>query len=634
MFDLVRNNKKFIQVVLAIIILPFALWGVDSYVNSGRSDDVAKVGESSISVSDFQQALREQQDRLRPQIGSDPKQLALLDSPELRRGVLQELINQRLLLLFASESHLRVGDDLLVSFITSVPSLQEDGKFSRERYEALVAAQGMSVEMFESRVRQDLMMQQAMMATANGSFSGRLTADRWLTAQLEEREIREHLLRAEAFSAESKPDEAAVKRFYEENKARFETPEQVRVEYLVFSQNKLAENAKISDADIKAAYEANAARYKQPEQRQASHILFRVDKGAPEAEVKAAQTRAEEVLAQLKANPGDFAKLAKQHSQDPGSAEKGGDLGYFGRGMMVKPFEDAAFSLKEGEISGVVRSDFGFHLIRLTGIRPEKAKPIDEVRDEIVAELRKQAGAKQFAEAAEGFSNTVYEQADTLKPAAEKYGLVVAASDWLSKGGQAVAPFTHPKLAQAIFSADAIQHRRNTEAIDVGSNTLVSARVIEHKPAQVEPLDTVAGAIRQVLVREAAVAKAVAAGQAQLQKLQAAAEKTDLAWGKARSVSRMHAPELTAEARAAIFAATTGSLPAYVGAKVPGGYALYRIDKVTPYDEKGGPDALARGQALRQHYGEITSQEELVGWLAALRQRYPVTINSAALERK
>lgn len=633
MFDLVRNNKKFIQVVLAIIILPFALWGVDSYVNSGKSDDVAKVGDSGISAADFQQALREQQDRLRPQMGGNPNSQALLDSPELRRSVLQELINQRLLLLFANESRLRVSDDLLVGFITSVPSLQEDGKFSRERYEALVAAQGMSVEMFEVRVRQDLMMQQAVMATANGAFSGRITADRWLAAQLEEREIREHLLRAEAFAADSKPDEAAIKRFYEDNRVRFETPEQVRVEYLVLSQKVLTDNVKIGDEEVKAWYQANEARYKQPEQRQASHILFRADKGAPEAEIKAAQARAEEVLAQLQANPTDFARLAKQHSQDPGSAEKGGDLGYFGRGMMVKPFEDAAFSLKEGEMSGVVRSDFGFHLIKLTGVRPEKARPLDEVRGEIIAELRNQKGARQFAEAAEGFSNTVYEQSDSLKPAAEKYGLTVEASEWLSKGGQAVAPFTHLKLAQAIFSEDAIQHRRNTEAIDTGSNTLVSARVVEHRPATVEPLENVAGTIGQLLAREAAAAKAATAGQALLDRLKAA-EKVEVTWGKPRSVSRMHAPELAAEARAAIFAAAGDSLPAYAGAKVPGGFALYRIDKVTAYDEKASPEAKARGQALVQHYGEITAQEELVGWLAALRQRYPVTIDSAALERK
>lgn len=633
MFDQVRNNKRFIQVVLVLIILPFALWGVDSYVRSDGSNDVATVGESSISLADFQQTLREQQDRMRPQLANNPNAQELLDSPEVRRGALQELINQRLLLLFANDSRLRVSDEMLAGYITSVPSLQEDGKFSRARYEALVAAQGMSVEMFEARVRQDLVMQQAVIATANGAIAGRLPADRWLAAQLEEREIREHVLRAEHFAADSKPDAAAVQRFYDENRARFERPEQVRVEYLVLSRDKLVENAPVDEAQIKAQYQANEARYKQPEQRQASHILFRADKGAPEAEVKAAEAKAAEVLAQLKANPADFAKLAKQHSQDPGSAAKGGDLGFFGRGMMVKPFEDAAYALKENQLSEVVRSDFGFHIIKLTGVRGEKARPLDEVRGEIVAELKAQAGAKKFAEAAEGFANTVYEQSDSLKPAAEKYGLAVQTSDWLMKGGQAVAPFTNPKLVQAIFGEDAVKNRRNTEAVDVGANTLVSARVVEHRPAAVEPLEAISGAIEKMLAREAAVAKTAAAGQVQLDKL-VKGEKPEVTWGSARTVRRMHAPNLPAEALAAVFAAPTQQLPAYAGTKVPGGYALYRIDSVTPYDEKASPEAAARGNALRQHYAEITAQEEMVAWLAALRQRYPVKINNAALERK
>lgn len=632
MFDLVRNNKKFIQIVLALIVLPFALWGVDSYVrSSGGGDSVATVGGVSISSGEFQQALREQQDRLKPQLGGTNQEF--LDSPAFRRGVLQELINQRLLSLFAARSNLRVSDEALAGFITAVPALQENGKFSRERYEALVAAQGMSVEMFEARVRQDMVVQQAMMAAGNAAVTGRLPADRWLAAQLEEREISEVILRAEQFAAEPKPDAVAVKRYYDENRVRFETPEQVRVEYLILNQNKLIESAKVDEAEISTWYKTNEARYKQPEQRQASHILIRVDKGAPEAEVAAAKAKAEQILAQLKANPADFAKLAKQHSQDPGSAEKGGDLGYFGSGMMVKPFEEAVFALKENQLSDVVRSDFGFHLIKLTGIRPERARTLDEVRGEIAAELKRQAGAKLFAEAAEGFANIVYEQADSLKPAAEKYDLSVQSSDWLARGGQAAAPFTNPKLMQAIFSDDAVKNHRNTEAVDIGGNTLVAARVIGHRPAAVEPLEAVTGVIEKVLAREAAVAKAVAVGQSQLDKL-ANGEKIDLAWGAARSVSRMYAPNLSPEARTAIFAADVKSLPTFVGAKMPGGFALYCIGKVKSYDATAGEDAVARGQALRQHYAQVVAQEELVGWLAALKQRYPVTINSAALERK
>jgi peptidyl-prolyl cis-trans isomerase D len=631
MFDLVRNNKKFIQLVLAFIMLPFALWGVDSYVRTGSSDGVATVGGTPIALGEFQQALREQQDRLRPQLGNVSQDV--LDSPEVRRGVLEELISQRLLALYASQSKLMVSDEALVRFITAVPSLQEDGKFSRERYQALVSARGMSVEMFESQVKRDLVMQQAMIPVGNAAVSGRIPSDSWLAAQLEEREVSETLLRAEQFAADSKPDAAAIKRFYDENRQRFEKPEQVRVEYLVLSQSKLIENAKPGDEEIKAWYKSNETRYKQAEQRQASHILIRADKSAPEADVKAGQAKAEQILAQLKANPADFAKLAKQHSQDPGSAEKGGDLGYFGRGMMVKPFEETVFSLKENQLSDVVRSDFGFHLIKLTGVRAEQVRPLAAVRDEIVAEMKRQAGTKLYAELAEGFANIVYEQSDSLKPAAEKYGLTIQASEWIAKGGQSVAPFTSPKLLQTIFSDDAIKSKRNTEAVDVGGNTLVSARVAEYRPAALEPLESVSNAIEKVLTREFAITQAGTVGQAHLDKLKKG-EKVNLTWSAVRPLSRMHAPNLSAEARNAIFSVSTKKLPAYVGANAPGGFALYRIDSVKPFDSAAGGDVASRSQALRQHYGQVIAQEDLMGWLAALRQRYPVTINTAALERK
>ena len=632
MFDLVRNNRKFIQLVLALLILPFALWGVDSYVRNSGSDEVASVGEMPIRTAEFQQALQEQQERVRSQMPADAAR-ELLDSPAFRRGVLQELINQRLLLLHARQSQLGISDAALAGFITAVPSLQENGKFSRERYQALVAAQGMSVDAFEARVRQDLLMQQPLMAVGNASVAGRLPAGRWLAAELEEREIAEMVLRADQFTQVAKPDAEAVKRFHAENRARFELPERLRVEYLVLSQAKLIQNVKIAEEQIKAWYQANEARYRTEEQRQASHILIRLDQGAAAEETKAAQAKAEQLLAQLQASPGDFAKLAKQHSQDPGSAEKGGDLGFFGRGMMVKPFEDAVFGLRENQLSGVVRSDFGLHIIKLTGIRPQRARPYEAVRGEIEAELKRQTGNKLYAETAESFANTVYEQPDSLKPAAEKYALAIERSDWLVRGKPAMPPFNHPRLQQLLFADDAVKNKRNTEAVDIGNNTLVSARVVEHQPAQVEPLEKVAAAIEQALMREAAVKLAEAEGQRRLERL-LKGEKLDQPWGATRGVSRIQAAGLPAEARKAIFGVATRSLPAYVGTPVPGGYALYRIDKVKPYDQAATGDAATRGAVLRQQYAQVVAQEELVGWLAALKQRYPVVVNEAALERK
>lgn len=631
MFDAVRNSKRIVQIVLALIILPFALWGVDSYVREGGSaNEVASVGKTPITLDEFQRSLSEQQDRLRPQVGNN---VALLESPEFRGGVLQELINQRLLLLHANEAQMGISNEALSGFIATLPALQEDGKFSRQRYEQLVAAQNMSVEQFESLLRRDLLTQQVTLPIGNAALAAKLPADRWLMAQLEEREIAEAILRVEQFAADSKPDAAAIQRYYDENRARFEQPEQLRVEYLVLSQARLIEAANIGEAEIKAAYEANAARYRKPEQRRASHILIRADKNAPAAEIKAAEEKAAQILAQVMAAPADFAKLAKQHSQDPGSAANGGDLGFFGRGMMVKPFEEATYALQENQVSAVVRSDFGFHIIKLTGIRAEQAQKLDEVRAEIQAELKRQAGTKQYAEAAEGFSNLVYEQSDSLKPAADKYGLTVQRSDWMAKGGQLPAPFDNAKLSQAVFAEDAVRHKRNTEAVETAPNTLVSARVVEHKPAEVIALEKVSDVIAQVLAREAALVKAEAVGQAELDKLRRG-EKSALSWGTPRRVSRLHAPNLSREAGLAVFAASAQKLPAYAGMKTPQGYALYRIDKVSDFDPAAAGEAAPRAAALRQQYDEVMAREDLMNWLAVLRQQYGVKINSAALERK
>lgn len=634
MFDLVRNNKKVIQIVLAIIVLPFALFGVDSYVRSpGRADAAASVGDTQITTAEFQQALREQQERMRTQLGGQASP-EMLDSPELRDGVLQNLIHQRLLVLHAVQSKLTVSNDLLANYIMSSPSLHENGKFSRERYQALVAAQGMSIDAFEAKVKQDLTMQQAMVAAGDAAVSGHLPADRWLQAQLEERVISEVRLSAEQFAQGAKPDAEAVKRYYEENRARFEKPEQVRAAFVMLSQEKMAEKVKVSDEAIKSWYQTNQAQYKQPEQRQASHILIRLDKTAPESDVKAAEAKAEQLLKQIKEKPADFPRLAKQHSQDPGSAERGGDLGYFGRGMMVKPFEEVVFSLKENELSGIVRSDFGLHLIRLTGIRPERIKPLEAVRAEISAEVKRQTGAKLYAEAAESFTNLIYEQSDSLKPVAEKFDLPILESDWQARNGPLMPPFTNAKLMQGLFSDDAIKNKRNTEAVEVKANILAAARVLEHRPAMLEPLEAVSGVIEKLLAREAAGARAVAAGETWIEKLRKG-EKTDLAWGASRTVSRQQAANLAPEARNAVFAAAVKELPAYVGTKVSGGYVLYRIAEVKPHagsKEAGG--AEPRVQSLRQQYGQTVAQEELMGWLAALRQRYPVTINPTVVERK
>jgi len=635
MFDFVRRHPRIMQLVLALITLPFIFSGVASYVRDGASgSDVASVGGSKISQQELQQALRDQQERMRQQLGRDiPAEL--LDNPEVRKAVLDTLVSQRVLALHAAKAQLVVDDALLGATIQGEPTFQENGKFSRQRYDAYVASQNMSQAEFERRLRQDLSLRQSLSAVRDGSFVSPVASDRWLAALQEQREVSEIVFKPEQFTAQVKLSADAVKTYYEANRKSFETPETVRAEYLLLSQDALAAQITVSDEEIKKRYQTQVDRYKQGEERRASHILLLAGKDASPAQVTAAQAKAGEILAQLKKSPADFAKLAKQYSQDPGSAEKGGDLDWFGHGMMVKPFEDAAFSLKENEISEIVRSDFGFHIIKLTGIKAERVKPLQDVRAEIVDEVKRQGAAKKYAELAESFSNTVYEQSDSLKPAADKFKLTLQQGPWISKGGitAAAAPFTNAKLNAALFSDDAIKNKRNTEAIEIAPNTLIAAHVLEHKAAALQALDVVKTEIEKRLVNEESLKLAQKAGEAALAGL-TKGEKPSLAWGTDRAISRISAPGFAPEAARTVFAGDVSKLPAFAGVRLSGsgGYALYRIAQVKPY--VAGSGDISRVKALREQYARIVAEEDLTAWLAELRASYPVEINKTALESK
>lgn len=630
MFDAVRNNKKIVQIFLLMITLPFAFWGVDSYVkNAGDGDSLASVGGNPISMNEFQQAMREQQDRLRASMGENFNP-AMLETPEARKAVLDNLINQRLLTLDASKMRLSVADQQLRDTIAGIPAFQDNGQFSLPRYEAVLKAQGMTQAVFESRVRSDLALKQVLGAVADGVVVSGNSVGQVYSVQFEERVISEVRLAAPQFAASVKLADDAARKFYDANLRRFEVPAQVKVEYLVLGRDEVASQLTISEADVRKEYDAHQERFRQAEERRASHILIQAAKDGDAAALKAAKEKAEALLKQVKANPADFARLAKDNSQDPGSAEKGGDLGFFARGAMVKPFEDATFALtKEGEVSEVVQSDFGFHIIRLTGIKGEKARAFDEVKAEILAELKRAEAGKRFAEMAEGFTNMVYEQADSLKPAAEKYKLQIRTSDWIAQGGRVPAPFDNPKLLAALFSDDALKNKRNTDAVEVAKGTLVAARVLENKPASVKAFEEVKADIEKVLTFEEAMVLAEKDGTDKLGKL-GKGEALDLQWGAAHPVLRVD-QRIPPDVLRTIFRAPVEKLPAYAGAKVPGvGYVLFRIEKVTRPVASGKDDP--RMLSLKQQYGRVLAEEEFSAYLGALRKRYDVKVHAAKLE--
>ena len=626
MFDAVRNNKRIVQIFLALITLPFAFFGVESYMrSSGSGDQVAKIGDVKITQQQFQQAVREQQDRLRNQLGGqfDPK---MLDTPEARKAILDDLINQRVLFIEASKKRMFASDEAVRQTVGAIEAFKVDGKFSSERYEAALRAQGMTPAGFEAQLRQDLTLQQLAGAVGQSGLVARTVSDRVLALQTEKREVMEYRLALDSFLDKVKLADGAAKKFYDDNAKQFETPEQAKAEYVVLSMESIASQLAVTDAELKSWYDSHKDRYQQAEERRASHILIASEKLGKDK----AKAKAEEVLKELQKTPAAFADLAKKNSDDPGSASKSGDLGFFGRGMMVKPFEDAAFSLKEGQMSGVVESDFGFHIIKVTGIHAAKEKPLAEVKGEIEAELKKTAASRKFAEAAEAFSNLVYEQADSLKPAADKFKLEIKQSGWIGRqANPAAGPLGNEKLLGALFSEDSVKNKRNTEAVEIAANTLVAARIVDYKAAALQPFEGVKASIEGLLKRQEAQATANKEGEALLAKLNAGEDK--LNWGAAKSVSRMDARLIPPPAVPTVFRMETGKLPAYAGTSLPGaGYAVFKLTKVT------AGDALddARKQGLARQLGNIAAQEEVRLYLEALRNRYKVEINQAALEAK
>jgi peptidyl-prolyl cis-trans isomerase D len=627
MFDFVSKHKRLLQVVLGLMIIPpFAFWGIQwTTRGTGGVGDVAEVGGQAITEQQFGEALRQQQDRLRGALGRnfDP---AIFDSPAMRREVLEGMISQRLLMQHAARNYLSVSDETIVETTMSIPAFQEDGKFSRARYDAALQAERMSPEAFDSALRRDLVVQQLTGALADSGFASKSVASQFARLRAQQREISEYRIPADARGVRVGAD--AIRAFYDGNPGRFQLPEEVQVEYVALSADALIASEQVGADAIKAYYEANLSRYGEPEQRRASHILISVKSGAGAEDKRKARERAEAVLSQLRKSPGSFAELAKKESGDPGSASQGGDLGFFSRGMMVRPFEEAAFRLKPGEISDPVESDFGFHIIKITGIRPGKMKTLEQVRPEIELELKKQQAGRRFAEAAEAFSNLVYEQSDSLKPAAERFKLAVQQAQGVTRQSASVPALNHPRLLAALFSDESIKNRRNTEAVETSPGTLVSARVLSHKAASLRPFEDVKDGIAKQLAQQEALAAARKQGAELLGQLRKG-DASKARFGATRLVSRDEAKNLDPAALSQVFAVDATKPPAYAGVESSDGYAIYRVSRVVDIR----PDE-ARERSVQSELGRAYGAQEFKSFLDGLRADAKVDVNKDALEKK
>lgn len=626
MFDFVRKHNRIMQFLLFLLIFPsFVLFGIDGYNRfREKGQVVATVDGHDINQADWDAAHKIEAERLRA--GMPNLDARLLDSPEAKYATLERLVRERVLSAAADNARLSVSDARLARELQQSPALaglrKPDGGLDMERYRQLAASQGMTPEGFENRVRADLTVRQVLAGVSSTAFAPNAAADLALQAFREKREVQVARFAPAEFTAQVNPSDADLQAYYQAHGAAFQAPEQAAVEYVTLDLDSLRKTVTPNEQDIKTYYEQNSARLAGQEERRASHILITVPKSAPAAEREQARQRADALLAQVRKAPDSFAEVARKQSQDPGSAANGGDLDFFARGAMTKPFEDAAFALKKGDISDVVASDFGFHIIRLTDIKAPKQRSFEEMRPEIEAELRKQLAQRKFAEAAETFSNLVYEQSDSLKPVAERLKLEVRSATGLTRqpAAGATGVLASPKLLAALFSADAIDKKRNTEAIELGPNQLAAARITQYTPARTLPLAEVRERVRQAVVAARSAELARQAGEGKLAAWKANPSSASLP--AAVVVARDQAQNQPVALVEAALRVAPKSLPALVGVDLKEqGFAVVRVNRVLPAET-----AAEVAQQARAQYTQWWAGAEGQAYYAWLKQQFKAVI--------
>jgi len=634
MFEFVYKHKKVIQLIfLVLIVPPFALFGIDVYFREGGGgQSVARVGDYNISTEEFSQALRERQNVLHRAMPGriDPE---MLDNPQLRQSILESLINRRLLLLRAQAVGVTVTDAQLKAAINGQDVFKDgSGQFSYERYVEFLKGEGMTPTTFEGRMRQDLIIRQMGDGLAETGFLPRAELELLQRIATQQREISYATISPESYLGRVKIEPEAVRKHYDANPSEFRIPEQVRAEFVTLSIDALGQGLQVSPDEVSKYYEANRRQFGVEESRRAAHILIAPEAGGGADAKQKAKARAEEIHRELQKNPKGFAPAAKKHSQDPGSAAKGGDLGgRISRGSMkdTPALERVIFELKPGEVSAPVETQHGFHIVQVMDVEPATVKPFEQVRGQIEQELKKQLAARRFAELAERFNNTVYEQSESLKPAAELVQSEPKRSGWISRES-AEPPFNHPRLIAALFSDEALRERRNTEAIEIAPGTLVSARVAEHKPASVQPFEEARGALeKRLALREAArLASEEARGMLAALK-EGKPAKVD--WSEPQLVSREDTKSIPEPVLRQAFRMDSSKLPAYATVDSPrGAMILLRLSRVQTPD-KVPPE---RAQQVTEQMQQVLAQEVFSAYVASLRQKIGVKVFKEQLEKK
>lgn len=624
MFDFVRKHTRILQVILVVLIVPsFLVFGIQGYDSfSDGNDVVAKVGRQKITQAEWDNVHRSMVERARAQQpDTDP---AFFDSPEFKRRALEALVRDYTLAAAARDQRVQASDARLVRLFATLPDFapfrNADGTLNQQ----LIQAQGMSSAQFAERLRQQLSVAQVLGGVENTATTSKAANRLAVEALFEVRDVQWMKFDPKNYAAQLDPTPEQLRKFFDEPAvaAAFQMPERADVQYVVLDLDALKQRVSVSEEELRKFYSENLPRFTQPEERRASHILIKAEKSAPADQRKAARAKAEALLAEVKKNPASFAELAKKNSEDPGSAVNGGDLDFFGKGAMVKPFEDAAFSLQKGQISDIVESDFGFHIIQVTDLRGGQAEPFETVRAQIEDEARKQQAQKLYLEAAETFTNTVYEQADSLKPVADELKLTVQTAEGIlhRPGAKDQGPLSNQRVLDALFDPANRSKARNTEAIEIGPNKLISARIVKYYPQSRPAFEQVQAEVRARWIQREALKAA-----------RQEAEQKMAAWSKAPETSQL--PASVQMSRRLMFSQPPAVLDAAL--RIPQkqlpawkvvdlgdeGVALIKVNKVLPLQIVPEEE-----QATQAQFGGYWAKAEADAYLRALKREHKVKI--------
>jgi len=608
--------------IVGLISIPFALWGVNSYLTGPSDVVVATVNGEPIKQDEYKQAMQQYRDRMRAEL-KDNFNPAMLDSPQIKEGILDSLVDEKLLLSVGYDLGQRISDPYLASMIHATPAFRKDGQFDSSQYKQMLARASYTPERYENELRTDSIIQEFTRNIASSTLTDQFSVDNILRLEHQKREIAYGVVPAMSLLDGVKIEPEEVEAYYAINASNYLTPERVIVDYIELSVDDLVKKVEVDDNKLQTFYADNSTLFVGPEERKASHILIEGDDETAKATLQSAIER----LAQGES----FADLAKELSADVGSAQEGGDLGFFQRGVMDSAFEETTFSMQEGDVSDIVKTEFGHHLIKLTAIKAAIAKPFADVKDDVEKLYRNQTAEKLFYEQAELLADLSYENPDNLDVAAEDLGLEInVSSEFQRQNNKTAGLASNPKVVAAAFSEDVLSNDLNSAVIELTKSHLVVLHKNKYMPQSQLALDSVAPAITEQLRFKAAADLAKQNGEELISKLKEGAEGSSLFsgsnWFPAQYYARVEA-EVSNQVLTHAFSTPkpSGVEAQYSGFTANNGnYIVLKISGV----EEGKPETASDDEraGLESQLSKITGDSELKAVIKSLREEADIEI--------